>query len=224
MSKDAYAAALKTALAEIKKVCPGIKSSFIFTKEGTIVAGDSEASTDTKRTLLYFQNVREKADAIGGILTLSVNGTEGDIQISQANDMYLTTATSKGADTKYLLTITGVIVPTILKLLKDTIQAPTPLKAAPSQQLTAKKITGFFVGDASEVDQKILTEWSDFFKGKTINVVEIQAPNGKKTRCKVKAMDDERLEGKGFIRMPEKTLKMLKVGEEEVVTVKPITP
>jgi predicted regulator of Ras-like GTPase activity (Roadblock/LC7/MglB family) len=224
MSKDAYAAALKTALAEIKKVCPGIKSSFIFTKEGAIVAGDSEASTDTKKTLHYFQNVGDKADAIGGILTLSVNGTEGDIQISQANDMYLTTATSKDADTKYLLTITGVIVPTVLKLLKGILQSPAPLKAASPKQLTAKKITGFFAGDSAEVDQKILTKWSDFFKGKTINLVEIQAPNGKTTRCKVKAMDDEKLEGKGFIRMPEKTLKTLKVGEEEVVTVKPMKP
>jgi predicted regulator of Ras-like GTPase activity (Roadblock/LC7/MglB family) len=224
MSKDAYAAALKTALAEIKTVCPGIKSSFIFTKEGAIVAGDSEASTDTKRTLHYFQNVGDKADAIGGILTLSVNGTEGDIQISQANDMYLTTATSKDADTKSLLTITGVIVPTVLKLLKGILQSPAPLKAASPKQLTAKKITGFFVGDSAEVDQKILTNWSDFFKGKTINLVEIKAPNGKRTRCKVKAMDDEKLEGKGFIRMPEKTLKTLKVGEEEVVTVEPMKP
>jgi hypothetical protein len=224
MDKDAYATALETAIAEIKKVCPGIKSSFVFTREGDVVAGDSEASADTKRTLHFFQNIRDKADAIGGIQALSVNCTEGDLQISQANHMYLVTATSKGADTKYLLTITGVIVPTVLKLLKGITLTPTPLKIASPQQLTVKKITGFFVGDSAEVDRKILTEWSDFLKGRTINVVEIQAENGRKTKSKVKAMDDERLEGKGLIRMPERTIKTLKVNEEEIVTVKPVTP
>jgi predicted regulator of Ras-like GTPase activity (Roadblock/LC7/MglB family) len=224
MSKDQYATALKTALTEIKNVCPDIKSSFIFTKDGAIVAGDSEASDTIKKALHSFQNIREKADAIGGIHALSVNGSEGNMQISQVNEMYLATATFKNADTKYLQTITGVIVPTILKLLKDIIHAPTPPKAASPQQLTVEKITGFFVGDSAEVDQKILGEWSKFFEGKTINTVEIQAPNGKTTRCKVKAIDDERLEGKGLIRIPEKRLQMLKVREEEVVRVKPITP
>ncbi|UCE43596.1 MAG: hypothetical protein JSV57_04345, partial [Candidatus Bathyarchaeota archaeon] len=102
--------------------------------------------------------------------------------------------------------------------------APAPPKAAPLQQLTAKKITGLFGGNYTEIDKAILTEWSEFFNGKTIDIVEIQAPNGKTARCKVKAIDDERLEGRGFIRIPEKTLRTLKVGEEEIMGVKPITP
>ena len=224
MDTDAYATALETALAEIKNVCPDIKSSFVFTREGNVVAGDAEASADTKRTLHFFQSVRDKADAIGGIEALSVNCAEGNLQISQANHMYLVTATSKDADTKYLLTITGVIVPTVLKLLKDITQTPTPPKIPSPQQLTVKKITGFFVGDSAEVERKILADWSDFIKGKTINIIEIQAENGRKAQSKVKAMGDETLEGKGFIRMPERTLKTLKVTEEEVVTVKPATP
>jgi len=224
MSRDPYETGLETALAEIKSLCPGIKSSFLFTNEGTIVAGDGDAAVDTKRALQHFQSVSEKASPIGGILKLSIAGSNGDLQISQANDMYLATAISKDADEKYLLTITGVIVPTVLKLLKTIIQTPAPTKAAPPQQLTTKKITGFFAGDSAEVDRKILTEWSDFFKGQTINTIQIQAPNGKTTRCKVKAIDDERLEGKGLIRIPEKTLKTLRVKEEDVVGVKPLAP
>ncbi len=224
MNKDQYTNALKTTLTEIKNVCPDIKGSFLFTKDGTIVAGDSEASETIKRALHSFQNIREKAEAIGGIHELSVNGTEGNMQVSQVNEMYLATATFRNADTKHLQTITGVIVPTILKLLKDILQAPAPLKTAPPQELTVEKITGFFVGDAAEVDQIILREWSKFFDGKTINTVEIQAPNGKATQCKVKAIDDKRLEGKGLIRIPEKRLQTLKIKEEEVVRVKPIKP
>jgi predicted regulator of Ras-like GTPase activity (Roadblock/LC7/MglB family) len=129
MNKDAYTTALKTTLKEIQNICPDIKSSFIFTKEGTIIAGDSEASDTTiKKALHSFQSVRDKADAIGGLHELSVNGAEGHIQISQVNDIYLATTTSKNADTKYLQSITRVIVPTVLRLLKNISQAPAPLK------------------------------------------------------------------------------------------------
>ncbi len=225
MSKDAYATALKTTLTEIKNVCPDIKSSFIFTKDGILIAGDAEASDITiKKVLHSFQDIREKAGTIGGLHELSVNAAEGNIQISQVREMYLVTATSKNADTKYLQTITGVIVPTVLKLLKNIIQAPTHLKSAPPQQLTVEKITGFFVGDSAQVDQKILTEWSKFLQGNTINAIEIQTLNGKTTRCKVKAIDHEELEGKGLIRIPEKIFKTLKVDEGALVRVKPRTP
>jgi predicted regulator of Ras-like GTPase activity (Roadblock/LC7/MglB family) len=222
MSKDAYTTALKTTLKEIQNICPDIKSSFIFTKDGTIVAGDSEASDTTiKKALHSFQSVRDKADAIGGLHELSVNGAEGRIQISRVSDIYLAITTSKNADIKYLQSITQVIVPTVLKLLKNIIQAPTPLKAAPPQQLTVEKITGFFVGDSAHVDQKLLKEWTKSLKGKTITTIEIQALNGRTTRCKVKAIDDEKMMGKGLIRIPDKVFKTLNVEEGALVRVKP---
>jgi hypothetical protein len=58
-------------------------------------------------------------------------------------------------------------------------------------------------------------------KGKTINTIEIQALNGKTTRCKVKAIDDEKMEGKGLIRIPDKIFKTLNVEEGALVRVKP---
>ena len=224
MSRDAYATALKTTLTEIKNICPDIKSSFIFTKDGAIVAGDSEASVTIKKALHSFQNIRGKADAIGGIHELCVNCAEGNIQISQANEMYLAIATSENADTNYLRTITDVIVPTVLKLLKNIIETPTPIKIATPQQLTAKKITGFFAGDSAQVDKNTLTEWSKFFNGKTIKAIELQPPNGKTMHCKVEAINDKRLEGKGLIRIPDKIFKTLRVKEGTPVKVEPTKP
>ncbi len=40
MKRDLYAEALKNTLTEIRNVCPDINSSFIFTKDGTIVTGE----------------------------------------------------------------------------------------------------------------------------------------------------------------------------------------
>ncbi len=124
----------------------------------------------------------------------------------------------------YIQTVTGVIVPTVLKLLKEITEAPTPPKVAPPQQLTVRKITGFFVGDSAEIDQTILTDWSKFFEGKTISSVEIQALNGKTARCIVEAIDDKKLEGKGLVRIPDKVFKRLKVKEGSLVRVKPVSP
>jgi predicted regulator of Ras-like GTPase activity (Roadblock/LC7/MglB family) len=130
VNRDRYAEALKNALIEIGNICPDINSSFIFTKDGTVIAGDAEtADTTIKRTLGSFQNVAEKAEIIGGLHNFSVDGDKGRVYIShinEVNDMYMATATSKNADENYLRSVTQVIVPTVLKLLENI--DPAPLK------------------------------------------------------------------------------------------------
>jgi len=44
MSRETYAFALKNALTEIRNVCPDVQASFLFDKEATIIAGDTETS------------------------------------------------------------------------------------------------------------------------------------------------------------------------------------
>jgi predicted regulator of Ras-like GTPase activity (Roadblock/LC7/MglB family) len=127
MAKEEYAEVLKNALIEIRNICPDINNSFIFTKEGAIIAGDSEvADTTVKTTLNSFQNIAEKAEMMGGISSFSVDGVQGRVYISHINDMYLATATSKKVDENYVRSVTQVIIPTILKLLESI--NPTPLK------------------------------------------------------------------------------------------------
>jgi hypothetical protein len=45
MSEDAYANALKTALTEVRKLCPDITRSFIFAKDGAVIV---EAEQDSE--------------------------------------------------------------------------------------------------------------------------------------------------------------------------------
>lgn len=125
MKRDPYTEALKNTLTEIRNICPEINSSFIFTKDGTVVAGDTEtADTTIKKALNSFQRVAEKAGTIGGLHNFYVDGDKGKVHISRINDMYLVTATSKDADTNYLRSVMQVIVPTVLKLLESIIPAP----------------------------------------------------------------------------------------------------
>jgi predicted regulator of Ras-like GTPase activity (Roadblock/LC7/MglB family)/DNA-binding Xre family transcriptional regulator len=220
MSEDAYTAALKSSLTEIKKICPDINFSFIFTKDGTIVAGDSEADEETmKKTVHSFQSLVEKADAIGNMETLLIDGEKGKVHFSRVNDMYLALATSKGADITYLQSVTRVIFPTVLKLLKSI--APTPLQFVPSKQFIVDTLSGFFVGDSVQIDAETLRRWSELLNQKTVSEVEIEAFGGKVAQCKVKELNDPKLKGKGIIRIPEKICKTLEVEKGELVRVKP---
>ena len=223
MDKDPYAVALNNALTEIKKMCPDVSRSFIFKKDGMIVAGDPEIDEKTMEKMIQsFQKMAEKADTIGSLKTLYVNGKKGKVILSSVNDMYLALAASKNADTTYLHSVTRVIIPTVLKLLETTTTTtPTPLQSTPSKQLIVDTLSGFFVGDSVQIDTKIIEEWSKLLNQKSVNQVEIEAFGGKTTQCKVKEINDSKLKGKGMIRIPEKLCKTLEVKKGELVKVKP---
>jgi len=220
MSKNAYAAALKDTLTEIKKVCPDVSCSFIFTKDGMIVAGDSETAEGTiEKTVHSFQSIVEKEDMIGGLKALIIDGENGKVHISCINDMYLALAASKNADATFLKAITHVIVPTILKLLESI--TPTPLQFAPSKQLIVDTLSGLFVGDSVQIDLEVLKQWSELLNRKSVGEVEIEAFSGKTTKCSAKEINDPKLNGKGIIRIPERICKILEVKKGELVRVKP---
>jgi len=223
MDKDTYATALKNTLTEVRNICPDISCSFIFTREGMVIAGDEQsANVPVEKTVNSFQSLMEKAATIGGLYTMIVNGSKGKVHISSVNDMYLVISTSKNADMTYVHSIANVIVPTVLKLLKSV--APTPPKTAPAQQLIVESISGFFVGDTVQVDEEILRQWLKDFKGKSVGEVEVESFGGKVIQCKVKAISDSKYEGKGLIRIPEKVARELQVNEGELVRIKPVKP
>jgi len=220
MSQNAYADALKNALTEIKKICPDVSCSFIFRRDGMIVAGDSETAEETvEKTVRSFQNIVEKEDMIGGLKALILDGEKGKVHISRVNDMYLALAASKNADATFLQAITRVIVPTVLKLLEST--APTPPKFAPLKQLIVDTLSGFFSGDSVQIDLEVLKQWSELLNRKNVGEVEIESFGGKTTQCSVREINDPKLKGKGIIRIPERICKVLEVKKGEIVRVKP---
>lgn len=127
MSNEAYAFALKNALTEIRNVCPDVQTCFLFDKDATVVAGDAETPEATlERVVSSLEGILEKVDTIGGLNSLVVECSKGNVHISCVNDMYLTMVASKKADMKYLETVARVLIPTVIKLL-DSL-GPTPLK------------------------------------------------------------------------------------------------
>jgi len=129
MDNEVYSFALKNTLNEIQNICPDIKNSFMFKEDGEIVAQDENTPQNVVVHLIdSFDGILEKADAIGGIEDITLDGSKGKVTISCMNDIYLVTVTSKKADMNYVNTVTHVLIPTILRLLDKINPAPSKTK------------------------------------------------------------------------------------------------
>lgn len=130
MSKEIYGIALRNALTEIGNVCPDIKASFLFDKEANVVAGDAETPEETiEKVANSLEGILSKADAIGGLNSLVIEGSKGNVHLSSVNDLHLTLIASETADMKYVETVARVLIPTVMKLL-DSL-GTTPLRQLP---------------------------------------------------------------------------------------------
>ncbi|MDH5375825.1 MAG: hypothetical protein OEZ21_07795 [Candidatus Bathyarchaeota archaeon] len=128
VDNELYSFALKSALSEVRNVCPGIKTSFMFKKDGEIIAGDEGTPEKVvARVVDAFDSVLEKADAIGGVECMTLECSKGRANVSCMDDLYLVTVTSKKADVNHVNIVTRVLIPTVLKLLEKI--HPAPLKS-----------------------------------------------------------------------------------------------
>jgi len=134
LNKEIYGIALRNALTEIGNVCPDIQASFLFDKEANVVAGDAETPEETiEKVVNSLEGILNKADTIGGLNSLIIEGSKGNVHLSSVNDLYLTLIASKTADMKYVETVARVLIPTVMKLL-DSL-GPTPLRQLPSSHI-----------------------------------------------------------------------------------------
>jgi len=234
MNREPYAIALSNAMTEIKKAYPDIKNSFIFTKNGTIITGDQETDEKTMNNILEsFENLKEKAKAIGNLKSFNITGKNGKLTLSKIKDMHLLLATSKNADKNHIYSITHVIIPTILKTLESF--APTHLQSPSTKKLVVDTLR-FFAGDSVQIDVEILRDWTknndprarvkaaitgEQNTQESINQVHIETFGGNAAVCKVKEINDQKLKGKNMIRIPEKLCKTLEINKGDLVKVKP---
>jgi len=127
MNNEIYAFALKNTLNEIQNICPDITNAFIFGEDGEIIAVDEKTHEKTTvRIIDAFDNIIEKAEAIGVLEKITIEGSKGRMNISRTNSFYFVTATTQNADSKYIDTLTNIIIPTILKIVENI--NPAPLK------------------------------------------------------------------------------------------------
>jgi hypothetical protein len=130
MDKDVYSFALKHTLDEVQKVCPDIKSVFVLDENSELIAKDENTGEKTvSQAVDLFKEIIEKAETVGGVEDITVQGINGRVNISHMEEIYLFTVTSDKADLNYVRTVTHVLVPTVLKVLQKI--TPAPLTRSP---------------------------------------------------------------------------------------------
>ncbi len=293
MDEEILNIALKSALAEIKNAITDIKWSFVLTSDGAVISDEDATDPNMTKAASSFQSLAEKARVIGGLDNILITGEKGKVYVSSINDLYLVAGLAKSADLIYFRTLTGAVLPTVLKVVDNitsTSLTPTPFKLAPqipyspvepatpkpvpyefqipdqneempveeqeltqpeeatetetpelskpqeieaqgqiedipSQQLIVDRFSGFMVkADQVQLDADILKRWSALLEIKKIDEVDIETFSGKTARCTAKLINDSKLEGRGLIRIPEKTCQLLDVRRGELVRVKPVIP
>ncbi|MEM3899118.1 MAG: hypothetical protein QXD34_04860 [Candidatus Bathyarchaeia archaeon] len=124
---EIYSIALKNALDEMRNVCPDIQHAFIYNENGEIIAGDASIPQKTMvRVVDAFDDILERAEAIGGIEAITLNGSMGTVKLYHFNGHHLVMVYSAKADVGYVETVARVLIPTVLKVLEKI--SPTPLK------------------------------------------------------------------------------------------------
>ena len=118
MENEVHEFALKNTLQEIQKACPEVTSNFIF-KDGKIVTKNKNTEQEAAtQTIAAFDAIAERSDPIGIIENIAIQSKEGKVNIAAMEDFYLTTVSSKGADEKYVNTLTRILIPIVINLLE----------------------------------------------------------------------------------------------------------
>jgi hypothetical protein len=116
MENEVYEFALKNTLQEIQKACPEVTNNFIF-KDGKIVAKNKNTEQETAtQTIEAFDAITERSDPIGYLENITIQSKEGKVNIAAMEDFYVTTVSAKGADEKYVNTLTRVLIPIVINL------------------------------------------------------------------------------------------------------------
>jgi predicted regulator of Ras-like GTPase activity (Roadblock/LC7/MglB family) len=297
MNEEIYATALKTALAEIKNVCPDVNNAYILLNDGSVVSNDDQVvNPNVEKAMTTLQELTEKSSSLGGLNDLVIDGDRGKLYVCQVNGTYPVMALSKRADLTFLRTITNIVFPTVLKVLeginsetsetvlstplkstsiipqRPLIPTPTPsepeiaeekveeteeesgkfeepeemakpkltepeedeeeteeevetISELPAQKLIVDKFGGLMVrSDTIQLDSEVLEKWASALSLDEIHEVDIETFRGKTVRCKVKVISDEKLQGRGIVRIPEKTCDALELKRGELVRVRPVLP
>jgi hypothetical protein len=125
MDDEVYSFALKSALEEIRSVCPDITHTLVFREDGEILVGDPNTpERNMVQVVNAFDGILKKADSVGRVECVNLQGSNGRVNVFFMDDLYFLIVTSINADMNYVKTVTHVLIPTILRLVEKILSVP----------------------------------------------------------------------------------------------------
>ncbi len=242
--------ALQLIIDEFKNVSPEITTTFIFNKDGETVASDKATYEDQiKKLISAFNDVAARAENIGAVESLTIQGANSQLSITGMNNRFLVNVSSNAADEKIVKTLTQIIVPTVVKLvdqisqlsgsellqaekrevpieeINDQSRCPLDkpeLPEPPVNQFMIEKIEGFLVpGDIVRIDSEVIAKWHDIYGDIEIKQVHIETLEGKAILCRFRPIKETSHNGRGIIQFPENVMQVLQTSKGKLVIVKP---
>ena len=246
MSTEACNLALKNTINEIKNVCPDISNILVFRETGEILAGD-ENTTEVAMTSAQeaFRALADRALAVGGIESVIFTGSESKVNITQFDDLYVTTSASNDADEKTISNLVRVMIPTTLKIVQNIYPSiknqpqEVTLKTqqvayeqeiidqeAQANEYTVENLTvlgGFMIDpDTAYIDIALIVQWAEKYGDQPIRKITLEAPHGKIVQCKFQPLKGEKYENKGIVKLSDKIQTELNVHKGTKVLIKPV--
>lgn len=248
MDAQASALALKNALNEIKNMCPGVSHIFVLDENQHALAQDQDTTEElTNGVADSLTAMVKRAEIAGGIESLTYEGSDQRINLARYDDNYLVTVASNEAAEKAVSNVTRVLIPTLLKFVKDassnqvekdTIETPpveispevtpeAPTNDVPASECVVETLSGLSILSVSpgtiRVDRALIGEWKELYGDKKIEEAEVEAVStGKRTRCKFQPIKNSKLEGQGVVQLPDKVQQTLEIKKGTVVLVRPV--
>lgn len=144
MDNKVYSSAPEDTLNEIRKVCPDVAKIFMFKEDGEIVACDESTSEKIiVQVVDALDGILEKADAIGGVKCVILEGGKGSAEVASVNDLYIGTVTYRKADVNQANPLTRVLGPTVLRQLEKihpaSVKSTSPTPKREPKSPTVKK-------------------------------------------------------------------------------------
>ncbi len=247
MSTEACSLALRNTLNEIRNVCPEISHAFVFRENGEILAEDENTSEYTvKDAQEAFCALAEKAEAVGGIESVTFRAVESNVNLIQVDGLFVTTVSSNNADEKTVSNLTRVMIPTTLKVMQKLYPSiksnapkialtpePVAVEEGPitpmvqSREFKVENLTifgGFMIDpETAYVDRALIVEWAETYGDWPIKYILLEVPStGKTTQCKFRPFKDTKYENKGVVQISAKIQTALHIQKDSKILIKPV--
>ncbi len=242
---------LKTAINEVKSTCPGISDIFLFNEDLKPLIYEENTPEESFVVATNALSTLNKITAMAGeIECLTCYGSNQKINLSHITNNYIITVASNETDDAALSSITRVLIPTVLKTVREVVSSreETPIipKSPPSKRDTLKlqptkppvtdiPAADYVVENLSVrhslstapgmilVDRALIGEWKERYGNKEIEEVTVENISTKKRlKCSIQAIKDSKLEGQGVVQIPTRLQAALEIRKGEVVRIRPI--
>ncbi len=194
---EAYLTALQTVINEFKNITPEITNTFIFNKDGEIVAStETTTENQNKKLITAFNDIADLAENIGGIETLTIQGSDSQLSVTSMNNRYLVNVSSRAADEKIVKMLTSVIVPTVVKLV-DQISELSGNELPQAKEPEVKPVEEIVLPDEQTTQSEPIPDMPTSFSSEPmlpeppVNQFMIEKIGGLLVPCDIVRVDNE---------------------------------